>query len=39
MSKETVICINNKPFPVNEIGPDLILEKEYPLQSKFKCGC
>lgn len=37
--EKTIICINIKPFPVNEIGPNLVLDKEYPLQAKFKCAC
>lgn len=38
-TQEIVICTNIKPFPINEIGPQLVLEKEYPLLAKFKCGC
>lgn len=34
-----VICNNVKPFPVNEIGPSLELNKEYNLLKVIKCGC
>lgn len=34
-----LICINVKPFPVNEIGPQLVLDKEYTLEEVYKCEC
>ena len=34
-----LICINNTKFPVNEIGPDLELNKEYELKERVTCGC
>lgn len=34
-----LICINDKPFPVNEIGPNLVLDKEYALNSIEICKC
>lgn len=36
---EILICTNAEKFPINEIGPKLVLGKEYVLESKFKCGC
>lgn len=36
---KTIICINDKPFPVNEIGPPVQLNKEYELQEVHKCSC
>lgn len=39
MEETIVICKNNKPFPINEIGPELELDKEYPLKEIFKCHC
>lgn len=37
--KKIIICNNIKPFPVNEIGPKLQLNKEYSLETIFICGC
>lgn len=34
-----ITCINIKPFPINEIGPKLELNKEYELLEIIKCGC
>ena len=41
MNKYTtqLICINNKPFSVNEIAPQLELDKEYPLKDVHVCKC
>lgn len=35
----TLICINDKPFPINEIGPTLSLDKIYSLKDVFTCKC
>jgi len=34
-----IICINDKPFPVNEIGPELKLDTTYTLKEIIICGC
>lgn len=32
-------CVNDKPFPVNEIGPKLELGAIYKIAEIFKCKC
>lgn len=34
-----LVCVNNQPFPMNDIGPDLTLGKEYSLNDTFVCDC
>ncbi len=39
MSKVILVCANDKPFPINEIGPDIKVNEEYNLEEEHTCSC